>query len=137
VKLLQVPTTHVHQTWAQIAPLLDSLAPYSNGEGTTEQAKVALINGTSTALVIVGEAAQVQAVIVGEWKMPPGKRIFFISAWAGSNAMNDALWSDVQTWVKHNGGTTIQGAGRDAVFRLHRQKRGFKKVYIVYEKEIA
>ncbi len=137
MKLLQLPVERVHQAWAQIAPLLDSLEPYNNGEGTTEQAKVALINGTSTALVVVDDAARIQAVIMGEWKMTANKRIFFVGGWAGSNAMNDALWSDLQIWVKHNGGTTIQGAGRDAVFRLHRQKRGFKKVYTVYEKDIT
>lgn len=137
LRLMQVASSQIHRSWAQIAPLLDTLTPYCNGEGTTEQAKVALINGTSTALVIVDEVGKIQAVITGEWKMPPGKRIFFISGWAGSHAMDDALWTDVQTWVRHNGGTTIQGAGRDSVFRLHRQKRGFTKVYTVYEKEIT
>ena len=68
--------------------------------------------------------------------MTPGKRIFFVSGWAGSNAMDDALWTDLQRWIRANGGTHIQGAGRDSVFRLHRQKRGFEKVYTVYEKEI-
>jgi hypothetical protein len=136
LKLLEVPVEHIHRAWKDIEPLLQSLEPYCNGECSTAQAKVGLINGTSTTLVIVDESTRVLGAIIGEWKMTPGKRIFFVSGWAGANAMDDTLWRDVQRWVKSNGGTHIQGAGRDSVFRLHRQKRGFEKVYTIYEKEI-
>jgi hypothetical protein len=136
LKLMQLPVEHIHRAWDQIEPLLDSIEPYSNGECTTEQSKVELIKGISTTLVIVEAPNKIVGVIIGEWKMSPGKRVFFVTGWAGSNAMNDSLWEDVMTWVKCNGGTHIQGAGRDSVFRLHRQKRGFEKVYTVYEKEI-
>ncbi len=137
LNLFQLPPERVHQSWGQLAPLLDTLEPYCNGECTTEQSKVELISGVTIALVVVDEAMAIQAVIAGEWKMTPGKRIFFVGGWAGSNAMDERLWDQFQNWVKHNGGTTIQGAGRDSIFRLHRQKRGFKKVYTVYEKEIT
>jgi hypothetical protein len=133
---MQLPVEQIHRAWKVIAPLLDSIEPYSNGECTTEQSKVELIKGLSTTLVIVDTAMKIVGVIIGEWKMPPGKRIFFVSGWAGSNAMDDDLWEDLQRWIRANGGTHIQGAGRDSVFRLHRQKRGFEKVYTVYEKEI-
>ena len=136
LKMFQLPPAQIHRAWSQIEPLLDSLEPYCNGEGTTEQSKVGLIDGSSTAIVIADESNTIVGVIVGEWKMTPGKRIFFVSGWAGSNAMDDDLWEDLQRWIRANGGPHIQGAGRDSVFRLHRQKRGFEKVYTVYEKEI-
>ena len=136
LKMFQLPPAQIHRAWSQIEPLLDSLEPYCNGEGTTAQSKVGLIDGSSTAIVIADADNLIVGVIVGEWKMTPGKRIFFVSGWAGSNAMDDALWTDLQIWIRANGGTHIQGAGRDSVFRLHRQKRGFEKVYTVYEKEI-
>ena len=136
LKLMQLPVEQIHRAWDQIEPLLDSIEPFTNGECTTEQSKVELIKGLSATLVIVDTAMKIVGVIIGEWKMSPGKRVFFVTGWAGSNAMDDTLWGDIMRWVKGSGGTHIQGAGRDSVFRLHRQKRGFEKVYTVYEKEI-
>ena len=136
LKMFRLPPDQIHRAWNQIEPLLDSLEPYCNGEGTTEQSKVGLIDGSSTAIVIADADNLIVGIIVGEWKMTPGKRIFFVTDTAGSNVMDDELWADLQQWIRANGGTHIQGAGRDSVFRLHRQKRGFEKVYTVYEKEI-
>ena len=136
MRLLEVPVTHVHQAWPKIAPFLEDVAPHGNGEGSVEQSKVSLINGSSTAIIVVDLTGETIGVIVGEWKMTPGKRIFFITAWAGSNAMPDELYADVEKWVNKNGGTAMQCAVRDSMGRMLKQRWNYAKVYTIFEKEI-
>ncbi len=136
MKLLQVPVEHLHQAWPKMVPFLEEVAPHGNGEGSVEQSKVSLINGSSTAIVVVDDAGEMHGVIVGEWKMTPGKRIFFMTAWAGSNAMPDELYEDVEKWVRSNGGTAIQSAVRDSMGRMIKKRWNYEKVYTIYEKEI-
>ncbi len=136
MRLLQVPVEHLHQAWPKMVPFLEDVAPHGNGEGSVEQSKVSLINGSSTAIIVVDLTGETIGVIVGEWKMTPGKRIFFITAWAGSNAMPDELYEDVERWVKKNGGTAMQCAVRDSMGRMLKQRWNYAKVYTIFEKEI-
>ena len=119
-----------------MVPFLEEVAPHGNGEGSVEQSKVSLINGSSTAIIVVDLSGETIGVIVGEWKMTPGKRIFFITAWAGSNAMPDELYADVEKWVNKNGGTAMQCAVRDSMGRMLKQRWNYAKVYTIFEKEI-
>jgi hypothetical protein len=120
-----------------MVPFLEEVAPHGNGEGSVEQAKVSLINGSSTAIIVVDLTGETLGVIVGEWKMTPGKRIFFVTAWAGGNAMPDELYEDVEKWVMKNGGTAMQCACRDAMGRMLKQRWHYRKVYTIFEKEIV
>lgn len=136
LNIYQLPPERVHQSWHQIAPLLRQLEKYTNGEGNADQAKVSLIDGTSIALVVADDDMSAKGVVVGEWKMPPGKRIFFVTGWAGANAMPDELNHKIEAWVKANGGTAMQCAVRDSMGRMLKQRWNYMKAYTIYEKEI-
>ena len=137
LNIYQLPPERVHQSWGQIAPLLELLEKHCNGEGSVDQAKISLINGSSIALVVADETMAAKSVVVGEWKMPPGKRIFFVTGWAGANAMPDELNDKIEAWVKANGGTAMQCAVRDSMGRMLKQRWQYEKVYTIYEKEIV
>jgi hypothetical protein len=137
LNIYQLPPERVHQSWHQLEPLLEQLDKFSNGEGNVDQAKVALINGTSIALIVAEKSMEAKGVVVGEWKMTPGKRIFFVTGWAGANAMPDELNDKIEVWVKANGGTAMQCAVRDSMGRMLKQRWQYEKVYTIYEKEIV
>ena len=137
LNIYQLPPERVHQAWHQLEPLLEQLNEFSNGEGNVDQAKVALINGTAIALVVAEKNMEAKGVVVGEWKMPPGKRIFFVTGWVGANAMPDELNDKIETWVKVNGGTAMQCVVRDSMGRMLKQRWQYEKVYTIYEKEIV
>jgi hypothetical protein len=137
LNVYQLQPTQVHQAWAQIAPLLEQLEPYCNGECSLEQSKVGLINGASLALVVADEQMAAKSVVLGEWRMTPGKRIFFVTGWAGANAMPDELNDKIEGWVRSNGGTAMQCAVRDSMGRMLKQRWSYKKVYSIFEKEIS
>lgn len=137
LNVYQLQPNQVHQAWAQIAPLLEQLEPYCNGECSLEQSKVGLINGASLALVVADEQMAAKSVVLGEWRMTPGKRIFFVTGWAGANAMPDELNDKIEGWVRSNGGTAMQCAVRDSMGRMLKQRWSYKKVYSIFEKEIS
>jgi hypothetical protein len=136
LSIYQLPRERVHHEWKQIADVLSTLEKQDVGECTLDQLKVGLINGGSIALVIADESMAAKSVIVGEWNMTPGKRVFFVTQWAGSNSMNEGLSEDLYRWIYANGGTHIQGAVRDSVGRMMTKLWQWEKVYSIYEKEI-
>jgi hypothetical protein len=136
LKMFQLPPERVHHEWERISDILSALEKHCAGECTLDQLKVGLINGDSIALVIADESMAAKSVIVGEWNMTPGKRVFFVTQWAGSNSMNEGLSEDLYRWIYANGGTHIQGAVRDSVGRMMTKLWQWEKVYSIYEKEI-
>jgi hypothetical protein len=137
LKLMQLPVEQIHRAWNQIEPLLASLEQYCNGECTTEQSKVELIKGLSITLVSVDPSMKIVGVLVGSWNMTPGKRIFFVTAWAGANSLPDYLYAELENWVKANGGTAMHCGVRDSMGRMLKQRWRYEKVYTIYEKEIV
>ena len=135
--LHELPKEYVHAVWPKLSKLLDLVEPYSNNECTTEQGKTYLISGQAQAFILAGEDLDPKGVIVGEWKMTPGKRIFFITTLGGSNALYANAYAQLEAWVKKHGGTHIQGAGRDSIVRLMQKRWGYKPVYTVVEKEMT
>lgn len=134
--LHEIPREYVHRLWPKIEPLIEKVDPYSNGEGSTEQGKVYLIEGLATGFILAGSDMEPKGVIVGEWKTTPNKRIFLISALGGSHALTPESYEQIEEWVRKHGGTHIQGACRESIARLMRKRWGYKPAYTVVEKEI-
>ena len=53
-------------------------------------------------MVVADEQMAAKSVVLGEWRMTPGKRIFFVTGWAGANAMPDELNDKIEGWVRSN-----------------------------------
>jgi hypothetical protein len=136
LEMYSLPPEVIHQTWPQLEPLIKALDPHANDEITVEQTKMALIQGSCEVLAWADEDAKIHNLVIGEWKMMPQKRIFFITGWSGSNAIDDVKNSTFEEWVKSKGGTAIQCAVRDSMGRMLNQRFGYDKAYSIYEKGI-
>ncbi len=134
--MFSLPPNVIHQTWPKLKPFIEELDAHANGEITIDQTKMALTQGVCEVLAWADADANIHNIVIGEWKMVPEKRIFFITGWAGSNAI-DAIKNNIfEEWVKDNGGTSIQCAVRDSMGRMLNQRFGYDKVYSIYEKGI-
>ena len=136
IELHEIPKEYIHVIWPKLSKLIALVEPYSNDECTTEQGKTYLVSGQAQAFVLAGADMDPKGVIVGEWKMTPGKRIFFITTLGGSHALYATAYAELEAWVKKHGGTHIQGAGRDSIVRLMQKRWDYKPVYTVVEKEM-
>jgi hypothetical protein len=136
LEMYNLPPEVIHQAWSKLEPFIKELDPHANGEITVEQTKMALIQGSCDVLAWADTDSTIHNIVIGEWKMMPQKRIFFITGWSGSNAI-DATRNDIfEEWVKNNGGTSIQCAVRDSMGRMLNQRFGYSKAYSIYEKGI-
>jgi hypothetical protein len=137
MKLFVIQSTHIHQVWHKVAPLLKEAITKSENEYTLDQLKMALVQGKQTLLVQMDEEAPayleddseiISLALTIEWNDLPNDRIAFVSYISGTNTLE--IWEELITWVKANGGTKLQGVTNNpAIVKLWDKQFNMKPIY--------
>ena len=130
--LFIVPNTHIHQFWHLAEPLLQKAIEVSSGEFTIDQLKQFVAQGQSDLLLVMDEEHKCHCALTVQWINYPNDRVAYITYIGGQT--NRKCWNQFIEWIKHNGGTKVQGSTKlDGIVRLWRIKYGFKPKYTLME----
>ncbi len=129
----QVNPSYVCQIWPMVGEMLANALKYSGGEYNIDQLKAMLSSGAKTLLVADdnGTIKGAAAISLDKW---PNDNICFIMAIGGRLITSADMFDQLQGWAKAQGCTKIQGAARESVERLWRQKFNFEERYRIVEK---
>ena len=135
MKVQQVQTNFVPRLWPEVEQFFVSALEHSGGEYTAEQLKVYLATGQQIMLVADDEgkikgAASVQLIRY------PNDLVCFITAIGGRLITSQDMFQQLTAWAKGQGCTKIQGAARESIERLWRQRFNFSERYRIVEKSI-
>lgn len=135
MELKQVNPRYVCQIWPDIKDMLANALSYSGGEYNIDQLKSMLSSGSKILLVADnnGEIKGAAAVSLDLW---PNDHTCFIMAIGGRMITSADMFNQLQAWAKAQGCTKIQGAARESVERLWRQKFKFVERCRIVEKPI-
>lgn len=130
-----VNPSYVCQIWPKIGDMLAKALEYSGGEYNADQLKAMLSSGAKHLLVADdnGEIKGAAAVSLDLW---PNDHICFIMAIGGRLITSPDMFAQLQDWARAQGCTKIQGAARESVERLWRQKFNFEERYRIVEKPL-
>ncbi len=136
MKLYIVPTNHVQQYWHLAEPLLQRALDKGNDEFTADTLKLTVAQGQQQLLLLMKEDECYCALTV-QWVMYPNERIAYIT-YIGTKKERGAItkqgFEQFKDWVKHNGGTAIQGATKfESIARLWNRLYGYEKKYQIME----
>ena len=115
--------------------MLENALKYSGGEYNIDQLKGMLSSGSKVLLVADdnGEIKGAAAISLDRW---PNDHICFVMAIGGRLITSLDMFSQLEAWAKAQGCTKIQGAARESVERLWRQKFDFSERYRIVEKTL-
>ena len=129
--LFVVPTEHIHQFWHLAEKHLQRAIDTGNGEFTIDQLKQYAAYGSCVLFIILDEEQKCHGAITGQWTIYPNERVFYITYLGGNGVIR--TWDQLQSWVKSNGGTVIQGStSKDSLVRLYQQLK-LKPKYTLME----
>ena len=129
MKLFVIQSTHIHQVWHKVAPLLNEALNKNQNEYTLDQLKMSLVQGLQTLLVYMDEETEeIPLALTIQWNDMPNDRIAYITYISGTHTLE--IWNDLITWIKGNGGTKLQGATNNpAVVKLWDKQLNMKPIY--------
>jgi len=134
MKLYVVPTNQVQRFWYLAEPLLQKALEKGNGEFTAEQLKLLVTQGQQQLLLVMKDEICYVALTV-QWINYPNDRVAYITYIGGKNTK--AGMEQFKQWVKHNGGTSIQGSTKfESITKLWNRLYGFNKKYQLMELKI-
>ena len=128
MQIQQVPFQYVHAAWPKVERFIASALEYSDGEYTSEQAKVFVANGQWALFVGVDDNQEVQGAACVQFNNMPNDRVAFVVAIGGKLISNQDTWAQFVTQLKINGATFVEGAARESIARLW-TRYGFKEKY--------
>ena len=131
----EVNPAYVCQIWPQVGSMLEKALAYAGGEYNIDQLKAMLSAGTKRLLVADdnGEIKGAAAISLDRW---PNDHICFVMAIGGRLITSIDMFEQLQAWAKSQGCTKIQGAARESVERLWRQRFKFEERYRIVEKPL-
>ena len=131
MKLYVVPTNQVQRFWYLAEPLLQKALDKGNNEFTADQLKLLVTQGQQQLLLVMKEDKCYVALTV-QWINYPNDRVAYITYIGGKNTK--AGFEQFKQWVKHNGGTEIQGSNKfESIARLWNKLYGYEKKYQLME----
>lgn len=128
MQVQQVPIQYIHAAWPKVERFVASALEYSDGEYTSEQAKVFLANGQWALFVAVDDNQEVQGAACVQFNNMPNDRVAFVVAIGGKLISNKDTWAQFTSILKANGATFVEGAARESIARLW-TRYGFKEKY--------
>ena len=136
MKLYVVPTNHVQQYWHLAEPLLQRALDKGDGEFTNDTLKLTVAQGTQQLLLLMKDEKCYCALTV-QWVMYPHTRVAYIT-YIGASRKNGFItkqgFDQFKHWVKHNGGTCIQGSTKfKSIARLWNRLYGYEEKYTLME----
>ena len=127
-----VPTNHVQQFWHLAEPLLQKALDKGNGEFTADQLKLLVAQGQQQLILSLDEDKKCHCAATVQWIMYPNDRVAYITYIGGRNTKN--AWNQFLSWIKNNGGTSVQGSTKfESIERLWSKLYGLKKKYTLME----
>ena len=136
MKLQQIPTHFVAQTWDKVAPFIANALEYAEDDYTLDQVKVYLTNGQWIVIIASNEIGNVVGAATAVFQNYPNDRIAFITTVGGRFISDTETYNQFKDILKSFGATKIQGAARESIARLWRTKLGFKERHIIVEAKI-
>lgn len=131
--LHQIAPAYVCQMWPDARPLLAEALKYAGGEYNVDQLQFMLVRGEQILLVAADEERKVHGAATVQFIAYPAKRVAFVTAISGRMITTESLWQQLQAWCREHGATAVQGAARESIARLWKQKFGFEQRYIIVE----
>lgn len=128
MQVQQVPLQYVHAAWPKVERFITSALEYSQGECTTDQAKVRVSDGRWVLYVAVNDENEVKGAACVEFNNMPNDRVALVVAIGGRLMTNQDTWEQFTSLLKANGATEVQGAARESIARLW-TRYGFKEKY--------
>lgn len=135
MKIEQIRPQYVCQVWPAVHAMLEKALYYSGGEYSIDQLKFMLVRGEQVLLVAATDEGVIGACSIA-FNDYPNDRIAFITAIGGRLIACPELYGQLQDWCRINGATKIQGAARESVARLWKQKFCFEQRYIIVEQRL-
>ena len=135
MKLLQVNPNYVCQMWPQVNSMLEKALEFSGGEYNIDQLKGMLATGNKT-LLVASDNEVIKGAAAIDLIRYPNDFICFVMAIGGKMITSPDMFNQLSDWAKSQGCTKIQGAARESVERLWRQKFGFSERYRIVEKPL-
>jgi hypothetical protein len=130
----QVNPSFVPQIWPKVCKFLESALEHSGGEYTADQLKVYLVQGSQS--LLVADDGEIKGAATVQFIDYPNDRVAFITSIGGRLITGNEMFSQLIEWCRLNGCTKVQGAARESVERLWRQRFGFSERYRIVEKSI-
>ncbi len=134
MNIRQVNPSFVPQIWPKVQKFLESALEHSGGEYTADQLKVYLVQGSQS--LLVADDGEIKGAATIQFIDYPNDRVAFITCIGGRWITGNDMFSQLCEWCRKNGATKIQGAARESVERLWRQRFGFSERYRIVEKAL-
>jgi len=132
LNLYVVPPHHTQQFWHLAEPHLARAIAKGNGEFIPEQLKLLVSQGQQTLLLVMDDDKKCHCALTVQWTNFPNDRVCYINYIGGHNTKGG--WEQFKTWVRNNGGTSIQGStAYDSIVKLWNRLYGFNKKYTLME----
>ena len=119
--LQQVPLAYVNQTWPLVEEFIQSaFAEGDPGEPLYNMHHVReyVTSGTWLLVVVVDENNKIHGALTISFYNQPLHRVALITAIGGSGISNRDTFSQLQSIVRQNGASILQGFGRPSIVRL-------------------
>lgn len=133
--LKQVNPKYVCQLWPDIDGMLAKALVYAGGEYNIHQLKAMLSSGAKI-LLVADDNGQIKGAAAVSLDLWPNDHICFIMAIGGRLITSADMFGQLQDWARGQGCTKIQGAARESVERLWRQKFDFTERYRIVERSL-
>lgn len=131
ITVFVVPTNHVQQFWHLAEEHLQRAIEKGNGEFNIDQLKLVVGQGQQQLLLGLDENNKCLSAVTVQWVMYPNDRVAYVT-YSGGTHLNE-VFEQFLTWIKNNGGTSVQlSTGHKSLVRFF-QKLNFKPKYTLME----
>lgn len=135
MKVFQVNPQYVASIWPKVGQFIANALEYSGGEYSADQLKVMLTKG-SQSLLVADDEGHIKGAAAVSIICYPNDTVAFVTAIGGKLITSQDTFNQLVEWAKSQGCTKIQGAARESIERLWRQKFGFSERYRIVEKTL-
>ena len=134
MKIELVPQQLTAQVFPLVAKFFERTIPYSGGDYSLEQIRMA-VNQGGWSLVVASDETGIVGAMTLAFMNYPNDRIAFVTSTGGTNICTKDSLMQLKNIVRAMGATKLQAGGRDSVTRML-ASFGFKKRYTVVETTI-
>ena len=132
ITVKSVPLEWVNRVWIDVEKYVESAIKHSKGDYTTQQVKAFVTSGQWSLLVAVEGETVIGCATISFYNRP-NDRVALVTAIGGRMIANTDTFKQLKIFAESNGATVIEGAARESIARLWRQKFGFAPKYQIVE----